>query len=399
MGVELFVVDDGWFGGRTSDERGLGDWWPNPGRFPDGLDPMIKAVGDLGMAFGIWVEPEMVNPDSDLYRAHPDWVHHLPHRERTTQRNQLVLDFSRDDVAAWAHGWLDALAAKVAFLKWDFNRPITQAADEAWIPHVRNVYAILDRLRADHPHLRIEACAGGGGRADLGILARTDQVWTSDNTDAAERIAIQHGFGQIYPARAMGAWVTDSPNAISARPAPLRLRFHVAMAGHLGIGGNLMAWSDDDLAAGAELVALYKDIRPVVHDGDQYRLGTRGVQYIHGERVVVLRWQPSGLDRSAVPLRLAGLEPGARYRDVDSGRTHHGAVLMAHGLPLPMWPFDGVSDLVRLIREDSREHTRLNRQGPGRLDRPAVDGPARAGDGLVHAHPDRAARAHGRRRP
>jgi alpha-galactosidase len=193
--VELFVMDDGWFGARASDHAGLGDWTPNPDRFPGGLTPLIDEVHRLGMRFGLWVEPEMVNPDSDLYRAHPDWVLHSPHRTRTELRNQLVLNFARPDVAEWAHGWLDRLVSdhEIDFLKWDFNRPYTEAGwpdagvhgDRLWIDHVHAVYQLMDRLRADHPRLRIESCAGGGGRVDLGILRRTDEVWTSDNTDAS----------------------------------------------------------------------------------------------------------------------------------------------------------------------------------------------------------------------
>ena len=198
LGVELFVMDDGWFGARTGDHAGLGDWHVNRERFPDGLAPLVDAVHGLGMRFGIWVEPEMVNPDSDLYRAHPDWVLHHPHRRRSELRNQLVLNFARPDVAAWAHDWLDRLVGEhgVDFLKWDMNRPFSEAGwpgaadpDRLWVDHTRAVYTLLDRLRADHPGLRIESCAGGGGRADLGVLARTDQVWTSDNTDCARPAA------------------------------------------------------------------------------------------------------------------------------------------------------------------------------------------------------------------
>ncbi|MEV4892991.1 alpha-galactosidase, partial [Nonomuraea sp. NPDC055795] len=230
VGAEVFVMDDAWFGGRTSDRAGLGDWWPNPGRFPHGLTPLIEEVHGLGMKFGLWVEPEMVNPDSDLYREHPDWVVHMPGRPRTELRHQLLLDFSRPEVADWAHKWLHRLVSEHAidFLKWDCNRTFTQAdPGDLLVGHVRAVYSILDRLRADHPHLRVEACSGGGGRTDLGIMARTDQVWTSDNTDAADRLSIQNGFTQIYPAGAMAAWVTDSPNPITGRRVPLAFRFHV----------------------------------------------------------------------------------------------------------------------------------------------------------------------------
>ncbi|MEO3868692.1 alpha-galactosidase [Nonomuraea sp. B12E4] len=355
VGAELFVVDDGWFGGRVGDRAGLGDWWPNRERFPGGLTPLIDEVHRLGMRFGLWVEPEMVNPDSDLYRAHPDWVHHTPGRPRTELRNQLVLNLARPEVADQVRKWLHELVAEheIDFLKWDFNRALTEAGPDGrvWHDHVRAVYAILDQLRADHPGLRAEGCAGGGGRTDLGMMARTDQVWTSDNTDAHDRIAIQRGFSQVYPARAMAAWVTDSPNPLTGRVTPLRFRFHVAMAGALGLGGDLLAWSPEELAEAARLVAVYKDIRPVVQFGEQYRLDG-GVQYLDGDRVVVLAWRgPVAFGEPRVPLRPAGLDPLGRYRDEDTGELHHGAVLMASGLHLDLTGGDYASALVRLRKE------------------------------------------------
>jgi len=366
LGIELFVVDDGWFGGRTSDRAGLGDWTPNPDRFPRGLRPLSAEVHRLGMRFGVWVEPEMVNPDSDLYRAHPDWVLHMANRSSTRMRHQLVLNLARPDTAAWAHAWLDALVSEndVDFLKWDANRPFTEAGwpghtdpDRVWIEHTRSVYRIIDRLRADHPGLRIEACAGGGGRADLGILARTDQVWTSDNTDPVDRIGIQHGFGQLFPAQVMGAWATDSPNTTTARAMPLRFRFHVAMAGALGVGGDLTAWTEDELKEAEELIAAYKRIRDVVQHGRAYRLRGDGaltaVEYAHEDQHVVLAWCPSrpyGHEPAALPL--TAIQPGAFYRDQDTGATYPGAVLLQSGLPLDLPPGDYASALVHLVRID-----------------------------------------------
>ncbi|MFJ8822992.1 alpha-galactosidase [Streptomyces sp. NPDC102467] len=352
LGVELFVVDDGWFGRRVSDRAGLGDWQPNPERFPHGLGPLTDEVRRLGMRFGLWVEPEMTNPDSDLYRAHPDWVLHMPHRRRTELRHQLVLNFARTDVTEWAYGWLDRLVATYAidFLKWDMNRAFTEAgwpghpdAERLWTDHTRGVYAVLDRLRRAHPGLRVEGCSGGGGRADLGMLARTDQTWISDNTDADDRVAIQHGYSQIYPARTMSAWVTDSPNPHTGRSTPLAYRFHVAMAGALGIGGDLSRWTGPQLAQARDLVELYKEIRPVVQFGEQYRLAD-AVQYRAGDRVVVLAW---GRDRD---LRLAGLSPSAVYVDDATGTEHEAATLLTHGLPLRLPKGDRPSTVVRLTR-------------------------------------------------
>ncbi|MFJ9084168.1 alpha-galactosidase [Streptomyces sp. NPDC102384] len=352
LGVELFVVDDGWFGQRTSDRAGLGDWHPNPEQFPDGLGPLVDEVRRLGMRFGLWVEPEMTNPDSDLYRAHPDWVLHMPHRRRTELRNQLVLNFARTDVTEWAFKWLDRLVAThgIDFLKWDMNRAFTEAgwpghpdAERLWTDHTRGVYSVLDRLRRAHPGLRIEGCAGGGGRADLGMLARTDQIWISDNTDADDRIAIQQGYSQIYPARTMSAWVTDSPNPHTGRSTPLPYRFHVAMTGALGIGGDLSRWTDTELAEARELVALYKDIRPVVQFGEQYRLDD-AMQYQADDRIVVIAW---GRSRN---LRLAGLSPSALYVDDATGAEHDTATLLTHGLPLRPTPGERPSVVVRLRR-------------------------------------------------
>jgi alpha-galactosidase len=361
LGCELFVMDDGWFGSRTHDAAGLGDWTPNPARFPGGLNPLIAEVHRLGMRFGLWVEPEMVNPDSELYRQHPDWVMHMPNRSRTEMRNQLVLNFARTDVAEWAHKWLDQLVGQheIDFLKWDMNRSFSEAGwpaepdqDRLWIDHVRHVYAIIDRLRADHPGLRIEACSGGGGRVDLGMLARTDQAWISDNTDAPDRITIQDGYSRIYPARTMSAWVTDSPNPFTGRAVPLAFRFHVAMAGVLGIGGNLLHWTENDRTEARELLARYKSIRHIVQHGIQYHLQAgpiTAVQYLLGNEVVVLVWRPTvsfGLPQ--LPLRLKALDPSAQYATENT--VHEGAVLLHHGLEPTLPAGDHASTMIHLTQ-------------------------------------------------
>lgn len=374
LGVELYVVDDGWFGGRRDDTAGLGDWTPAEERFPKGLRPLADEVHRLGMGFGLWVEPEMVNPDSDLYRAHPDWVLHFPHRTRTELRNQLVLNFARDDVAEWAHRWLTRLVAEneIDFLKWDMNRPFSEAGwpgrgdgqDLLWTRYVHNLYRVLDRLRADHPGLRIESCSGGGGRVDLAILSRTDQAWPSDNTDAADRLSIQHGFGQLYPARTMVAWVTDVPNQLTARSVPLRYRFHVAMAGVLALGGDLSRWTPQELAEGAELVAEYKAVRHIVQHGVQHRLRDpldddtpAAVQYTTADRreAFVLVWQRAprhGAPRAA--LRLAGLDPTARYRETRTGAVHHASVLLGYGITPELPAGDWSSTSLHLVRVDDQ---------------------------------------------
>ncbi|MEV8425737.1 alpha-galactosidase [Streptomyces niveus] len=368
LGAELYVMDDGWFGARRADRAGLGDWTPSPDRFPKGLTPLADEVHRLGMLFGLWVEPEMVNADSDLYRAHPDWVLHFPHRTRTELRNQLVLNFARDDVADWAYGWLTALVADngIDFLKWDMNRSFSEVGpagpdgdDRLWSAYVHNLYRVVDRLRADHPRLRIEACSGGGGRVDLGILSRTDQAWPSDNTDAADRIAIQHGYSQLYPASTMAAWVTDVPNELTARTVPLAFRFHVATAGVLAVGGDLARWSPEEFAEAAGFVDAYKQVRHLVQHGVQHRLrapvddGPTVVQYTSPDRaeVLVLAWQRAPRrGRPELPVHLAGLEPAAVYRDVATGVSHHATVLAEHGLPLELPPGDWASTAIHLRR-------------------------------------------------
>jgi alpha-galactosidase len=371
VGVELFVVDDGWFVGRRDEHAGLGDWTVDLDKFPRGLGPLVERVTRLGMGFGLWVEPEMVNPDSDLYRAHPEWAYHFANRSRTESRNQLVLNLAREDVADWVFANLDRLLSEqnISFIKWDMNRPLSEPGwpekvgsnpERAWVDHVRNLYEILDRLRAAHPQVAFESCSGGGGRADIGILSRTDQFWTSDNTDAWDRIAMQEGFSYAHAPMAMAAWVTDSPNVHTGRRLPLRYRFHVAMAGSLGIGGDLTRWSTSELAEAKALVSTYKAVRPTVQHGRFYRLASTrngalgAVQYIsrEGMDVVVLAWTGVRRFRPTLPVhrvRLVGLEPAARYRDLDTGRSYLGAVLEETGVSFPD-ASDFASILVHLTR-------------------------------------------------
>lgn len=352
IGVELFVVDDGWFGQRASDHAGLGDWTVNAAKFPRGLGELIDRVHGLGMRFGLWVEPEMVNPDSDLYRAHPDWVFHYPQRPRTEVRNQLVLDFAIPAVRDNIHRQLAVLLRehRIDFFKWDCNRPITEGGwpegdrerqREAAVRHVRGVYEVIDRLREEFPALVIETCCSGGGRVDLGILARTDQAWTSDNTEATDRLPIQYGYSRAYPARTMVCWVTDCPNDQTGRTTPLPFRFHVAMQGVLGIGGHILRWTPDEVTAAHELVAQYKEIRRTVQRGTQYWLvppgltGPCAVEYVSPDRreAVLLLYQVHTMLSAGPPqVRLLGLDPARRYRRGD-GAISTGAALMAVGVP------------------------------------------------------------------
>ncbi|HKL86702.1 MAG TPA: alpha-galactosidase [Treponemataceae bacterium] len=280
VGVECFVMDDGWFGKRNNDSAGLGDWHINETKFPNGLKPLISYVHSLGMEFGLWVEPEMVNPDSDLYRAHPEWAYHFPQRARSELRNQLVLNLSLPEVEDYVYISIDSLLKNnaISFIKWDLNRSITERGStnifsrSACMEHIHAVYRILSRLRAKHPEVTFQSCSGGGGRVDLGILSWFDQVWTSDNTDAVDRLSIQNGFSYGYGSHLMEAWVTGGTNWLTGRTLPLLFRFHVAMAGILGIGEDLNVWTNDEKEMARALVAIYKDIRPVVLNGNLYRL-------------------------------------------------------------------------------------------------------------------------------
>ena len=333
LGVELFVMDDGWFGARNDDHAGLGDWFVNPQKFPQGLKGLIDHVNGLGMDFGLWVEPEMVNANSDLYRKHPDWVMNFPERPRSELRNQMVLNLARDDVKEYLFGVLDKLASEynLRYFKWDMNRSFSEPGwpevapaeqRKLWVQYDRNLYEILDRLRAKHPKLEIESCSGGGGRVDLGILQRVDEVWTSDNTEAFDRLRIQEGFSQAYAPKIMSAWVTDVPN-MNGRSTPLAFRFLTAMQGALGIGANLNHWTDQDSALATQMIALYKRIRPAVQTGNLYRLAsprTNDVtvnQYVAGDGklAVVFAFRHSQqYDTAAPTIRLRGLDERAVYR-------------------------------------------------------------------------------------
>lgn len=353
LGVEVFVIDDGWFPGRTDDHAGLGDWVVDPAKFPHGLAPLVDQVHRLGMRFGIWLEPEMVNPDSDLYRAHPNWVLNVPDREPTFSRNQLVLNFARPEVREGILGQLRRLLAehRIDFVKWDHNRPYTEVGwpqapverrREVWVRHVRGVYEVLARLRAEFPDLMIETCAGGGGRIDLGILGLADLAQVSDNTDPADRLRIQYGYSRAYAPRTMVGWVSDNPEPTTGRDTPLEFRFHVAMQGVLGISGDILAWRDEDRERARELIAEYKRLRPMIQDGDQYWLAPPSdtepcaVQYVSRDRraTVVFVYQVRGMVGEGLRrFTLRGLDPDRRYRRSADGVVSTGAALMAAGVP------------------------------------------------------------------
>lgn len=352
IGVELFVMDDGWFGARNNDRAGLGDWYVNKEKFPNGLDELIDRVNELGMDFGIWVEPEMVNKDSDLFRAHPDWAYHYDTRYACEMRNQLVLNMTRADVQEYLFDCLNDLLTNhnIKYVKWDMNRPFSETGAEnlecpqmLWYLHTKAVYDIVDKLKALHPHVAIESCSSGGGRSDYGALLHYDQVWTSDNTDAIDRMVIQKGYSLLRPIKTMRAWVTDI-NWYN-KPCSLDFRFNIAMQGALGVGGDLTKYSKEDLEICKRNVALYKDIRDIVQFGSLYRLMDIDEdeilvnQYVNGDKsrsVCFIASKGTRFYKKPVPLRFRGLDSNKRYAfDFDSRHYEKGgAYLMNVGIEI-----------------------------------------------------------------
>lgn len=365
IGVELFVMDDGWFGARNNDRAGLGDWFVNPEKFPGGLDELIGNVNALGMDFGLWVEPEMVNPDSDLYRAHPDWAYHFPHRHADELRHQLVLNMTRSDVQAYILDCLDRLLTNhnIRYIKWDMNRPFSQVGVENLADpkmysylHTMVVYRIVDELKRRHPGVQFESCASGGGRCDLGAITHFDQVWTSDNTDGIDRMTIQKGYSMLHPIKTMRAWVTDIAGI--NKPCSLDFRFHIAMQGALGLGGNLEKYSPEELEICRRNVALYKEIRPLVQFGDLYRIldADRDEvlcnQYVSRDKmqaVLFLSARGTRFFKKKMNLRFAGLAPDMVYAFTLDGVAYKkgGAFLMEVGLPVYVRGAD-YNQIVRL---------------------------------------------------
>jgi alpha-galactosidase len=370
LGVELFVVDDGWFGQRNHDRAGLGDWFVNKEKFPNGLNELIHKVHELGMEFGIWVEPESVNPDSDLYRQYPDWVYHFPTRGRTELRNQLLLNISKPEVKSFIIEFMSNLLSEheIAFIKWDMNRTVTEPGmkdhpinrqKEIWVRHVQSLYEIWAELRKRFPHVAFETCAGGGSRIDLGILRYADQSWPSDNTDAFDRLSIQEGFAYVYPPKMMTCWVTESPSGMNKRLVSLQYRFHSAMMGTLGIGSNLNEWSDELIEQSAAFVQQYKEIRPLVQNGNQYRLlnlkhkGVTSVQYVNdsgSESIFFAFLHSQRLGESLPRLCLQGLKSDQVYSIDQLPVRWTGRALMNIGIELPLrGDFDSLLYRIKAI--------------------------------------------------
>ncbi|MEV4059637.1 alpha-galactosidase [Nonomuraea dietziae] len=326
VGVERFVLDDGWFTGRRDDSAGLGDWTVDAHRWPDGLHPLVDRVKALGMQFGLWVEPEMVNPDSDLARAHPDWLLTAPGRPAPASRNQQVLDLARpeayDHIAARLHALIDEYG--IGYLKWDHNRDLLEAVHDGGAGvHAQTaaVYQLLDELRGRHPGLEIESCSSGGARIDYGILERTDRIWASDTNDPLERQRIQRWTGLLVPPELMGCHVGEATAHTTGRATSLSTRLATALYGHAGIEWDLTRCPDDELAQLAAWVRLHKRLRPLLHGGTTVRADHPDpAAWLHGvvsddrrQAVFCLAQLTASTDSVPARLRFPGLDPDLTY--------------------------------------------------------------------------------------
>ncbi|MBE9666127.1 alpha-galactosidase [Mucilaginibacter boryungensis] len=365
IGIETFTIDDGWFKGRTDgrSQSGLGNWEVDRNKFPNGLTPVIKQVHDLGMKFGLWVEPENVNPNSDVVQAHPDWIFQFPHREGNKFRQ--ILNFANEEVYQHMLKTLTKLLSEndIDFIKWDQNNALTEPGwpnapaniqKEVRIRHISNVYRLVDELRKRFPKVLFESCSSGGGRVDLGMLSRMDQTWLSDNTDPIDRLYIQYGYLNALPANTMVSWVTGTTRH---QPVSLDYRFDVSMSGVLGIGNDIRKWTPTEKEVAKSKIALYKKIRPVVQQGVLYPLVSPfehnrcALQYnaVDGKTAVLFCYNMAvylrgsqETDRGSNILKLEGLWPDKEYlvksaADAnDKGTVYKGDFLMNIGIAWPV---------------------------------------------------------------
>lgn len=368
LDIEMFVLDDGWFGKRDSDNSSLGDWVEDRKKLPNGLHGVYEDFHTKNLKFGLWFEPEMVSPDSDLFRAHPDWCLHVEGRRRTEGRRQLVLDFSRSEVCDYIYNQIALVleSTPIVYVKWDMNRNMTEIGSPALPPerqretahrYMLNLYDMMEKLTNRFPHILFESCSGGGGRFDPGMLYYMPQTWTSDNTDAIARLAIQHGTSLVYPASAMGSHVSAVPNHIMGRTTPLQTRGHVSMAGVLGYELDLTKLTDEEKKVVSEQVELYKSIRSIVLFGDQYRLvnptenGHASWMYVSRDKTQAV-WtyvSASIVGNGPIPyVRMQGLDPAKRYEVLETGELYQGDELMYAGMPVKVPHGDFGSIMWRL---------------------------------------------------
>ncbi|MBP7792574.1 MAG: alpha-galactosidase [Candidatus Goldbacteria bacterium] len=355
IGAEIFVVDDGWFRGRNDDTSSLGDWKPAKNKFPGGMKNFIQKVKDKGLKSGIWIEPEMVNPHSELYKKHPDWCYHFPGRKRIEMRHQLVLNVTKKEVKDYVKRVLKYVIEEFDpdYVKWDMNRYISQAGAfnlknvPVWIEHTKVVYELMEYLKSLKPELILEGCAGGGGRFNGGIFKYVDQMWTSDNNDPFCRQYIQYGTSLFYPAIAMCCHVADSPYGLTGRKSKLPFRIHTAMAGNYGIEANLLKWSKRELDTLKNEIAFYKEIRDVIYYGDLYRMEnpyeSKRVSFIYvskdKKKAALFVFAMDELNEKESKIRLKGLNPAMKYSLTIKNKNAvlNGRELMEKGIKIPVY--------------------------------------------------------------
>lgn len=359
VNIDMLVMDDGWFGKRDDDNSGLGDWFVNEKKLGGTLGNLIKRINDLGVKFGIWIEPEMVSEDSDLYRKHPDWALTVPGRNPVRSRNQLVLDFSRKEVVDEIYDQICKVLdqGNIEYVKWDMNRSLMDVyssvtRDQGRVLHdyVLGLYDFLERLVQRYPNLLIEGCSGGGGRFDAGMMYYTPQIWCSDNTDAIDRLRIQYGTSFGYPVSVVGSHVSAVPNHQTGRKTPLHTRGVVAMSGTFGYELNLMKLSEEEKQEIREQIEEYKRYAPIIQNGLYYRLSNPTTEeicaweFVHTDEkeqskvLLNIVMQVIHGNMTVNYVKLQGLEETAVYREEKSGKRYTGAALMYGGMPLPIEP-------------------------------------------------------------
>lgn len=372
LGIELIVMDDGWFGDRNDDTTSLGDWYVNENKIKGGLKKLAEDINALGMKFGIWFEPEMISPVSELYKKHPDWCIHINGRYRTSVRSQLVLDWSRKEVRDYIYEQMCKILrnANIEYIKWDMNRQLTEVGNEVlpasqqreiWHRYMLGVYEIQERLTKDFPYILFENCTSGGGRFDPGMLYYSPQIWTSDDTDAIERLKIQYGTNLVYPCSCMGAHVSATPNHIVGRSTPFETRGAVALAGTFGYELDVTKLTDEEKQMVKEQILLYKKYNHLVRDGDLYRIGNPFTSTKYDCWSFVSKDKKEALIEfvqilkvpNSIPIRihLKGLDPEADYVVEETGKVYSGDILMYAGLDIPLMFGDFQSTLIHLTKK------------------------------------------------
>lgn len=374
LGIEMLVMDDGWFGHRDSDNSSLGDWFVYEKKLKGGLPHLVEEVNKLGMKFGIWFEPEMISPDSKLYRAHPDWALQVKGRPLTLCRAQYVLDYSRKEVRDYVYSMMRDILdnSNIEYIKWDMNRQLTEVGSSAlpperqkelWHRYVLGVYDLMNRLTTDYPHILLENCSGGGARFDPGMLYFSPQIWCSDDTDAVERLKIQYGTSMCYPCSAMGAHVSDCPNHTVGRSTPFSTRGHVAMVGTFGYELDVTRIPQQDRDAIPGQIAEFNKYNTLVRTGDQYRIGNMFEDNTWDAWEFVAKDKSEALfeyvqvigkpNQRSVRIMLKGLDPEAYYYAEDKPEVKlSGAALMSCGINIGGIWGDYQSRLIHFIRAE-----------------------------------------------